>query len=153
MSKSPRCCCKGLLAQNSVWQPALALPWNSRGSCCGTRGTSPTRVGFFYTTLPIPSVSMEPFVYCAFHCRFESSSHAISMSAYLREQRRELYSRSGELQGGWLSSRKASFLEEDLKAFIACELEVCIHRFPLRQQRFKHLIICFFYHFPASAAK
>lgn len=31
--------------------------------------------------------------------RFESSSHAISMSAYLREQRRELYSRSGELQG------------------------------------------------------
>lgn len=34
------------------------------------------------------------------NCRFESSSHAISMSAYLREQRRELYSRSGELQGG-----------------------------------------------------
>lgn len=36
--------------------------------------------------------------------RFESSSHAISMSAYLREQRRELYSKSGELQGehgGW----------------------------------------------------
>lgn len=32
-------------------------------------------------------------------CRFESSSHAISMSAYLREQRRELYSKSGELQG------------------------------------------------------
>ncbi|NWT18293.1 EXOC4 protein, partial [Vireo altiloquus] len=32
--------------------------------------------------------------------KFESSSHAISMSAYLREQRRELYSRSGELQGG-----------------------------------------------------
>uniref|UniRef100_A0A8C2JTC5 Exocyst complex component Sec8 n=1 Tax=Cyprinus carpio TaxID=7962 RepID=A0A8C2JTC5_CYPCA len=31
---------------------------------------------------------------------FESSSHAISMSAYLREQRRELYSKSGELQGG-----------------------------------------------------
>lgn len=31
--------------------------------------------------------------------RFESSSHAISMSAYLREQRRELYSKSGELQG------------------------------------------------------
>ncbi|XP_035422516.1 exocyst complex component 4 isoform X2 [Cygnus atratus] len=31
--------------------------------------------------------------------KFESSSHAISMSAYLREQRRELYSRSGELQG------------------------------------------------------
>ncbi|XP_075612282.1 exocyst complex component 4 isoform X1 [Balearica regulorum gibbericeps] len=31
--------------------------------------------------------------------KFESSSHAISMSAYLREQRRELY-RSGELQGG-----------------------------------------------------
>ncbi|XP_073184965.1 exocyst complex component 4 isoform X3 [Lepidochelys kempii] len=30
--------------------------------------------------------------------KFESSSHAISMSAYLREQRRELYSRSGELQ-------------------------------------------------------
>lgn len=46
--------------------------------------------------------------YVAGHCllvypaslpRFESSSHAISMSAYLREQRRELYSRSGELQG------------------------------------------------------
>lgn len=35
-----------------------------------------------------------------FNYRFESSSHAISMSAYLREQRRELYSRSGELQGG-----------------------------------------------------
>lgn len=35
-----------------------------------------------------------------FDYRFESSSHAISMSAYLREQRRELYSRSGELQGG-----------------------------------------------------
>lgn len=34
-----------------------------------------------------------------FNSRFESSSHAISMSAYLREQRRELYSRSGELQG------------------------------------------------------
>uniref|UniRef100_A0A7M4FRT0 Exocyst complex component Sec8 n=1 Tax=Crocodylus porosus TaxID=8502 RepID=A0A7M4FRT0_CROPO len=32
--------------------------------------------------------------------KFESASHAISMSAYLREQRRELYSRSGELQGG-----------------------------------------------------
>ncbi|XP_054989889.1 exocyst complex component 4 isoform X2 [Sorex araneus] len=32
--------------------------------------------------------------------KFESSSHAISMSAYLREQRRELYSRSGELQDG-----------------------------------------------------
>ncbi|XP_064797004.1 exocyst complex component 4-like [Oncorhynchus masou masou] len=31
--------------------------------------------------------------------KFESSSHAISMSAYLREQRRELYSKSGELQG------------------------------------------------------
>uniref|UniRef100_A0A8C6P6K7 Exocyst complex component Sec8 n=1 Tax=Nothobranchius furzeri TaxID=105023 RepID=A0A8C6P6K7_NOTFU len=30
--------------------------------------------------------------------KFESSSHAISMSAYLREQRRELYSKSGELQ-------------------------------------------------------
>lgn len=34
-----------------------------------------------------------------FFSRFESSSHAISMSAYLREQRRELYSKSGELQG------------------------------------------------------
>ncbi|XP_029470961.1 exocyst complex component 4 [Rhinatrema bivittatum] len=32
--------------------------------------------------------------------RFELSSHAISMSAYLREQRRELYNKSGELQGG-----------------------------------------------------
>uniref|UniRef100_A0A665VZJ6 Exocyst complex component Sec8 n=1 Tax=Echeneis naucrates TaxID=173247 RepID=A0A665VZJ6_ECHNA len=32
--------------------------------------------------------------------KFESSSHAISMSTYLREQRRELYSKSGELQGG-----------------------------------------------------
>ncbi|XP_069485726.1 exocyst complex component 4 [Ambystoma mexicanum] len=32
--------------------------------------------------------------------KFESSSHAISLSAYLREQRRELYSKSGELQGG-----------------------------------------------------
>ncbi|XP_053321528.1 exocyst complex component 4 [Spea bombifrons] len=31
--------------------------------------------------------------------KFESSSHAISMSAYLREQRREMYSKSGELQG------------------------------------------------------
>uniref|UniRef100_A0A670ZNA9 Exocyst complex component Sec8 n=1 Tax=Pseudonaja textilis TaxID=8673 RepID=A0A670ZNA9_PSETE len=31
--------------------------------------------------------------------KFESSSHAISMSTYLQEQRRELYSRSGELQG------------------------------------------------------
>lgn len=38
------------------------------------------------------------FIYF-FNYRFESSSHAISMSAYLREQRRELYSRSGELQG------------------------------------------------------
>ncbi|XP_048466150.1 exocyst complex component 4 isoform X2 [Rhincodon typus] len=36
--------------------------------------------------------------------KFESSSHAISMSAYLREQRRELYSKSGELQEG---TRKA----------------------------------------------
>lgn len=46
---------------------------------------------------------VEPFVFC----RFESSSHAISMSAYLREQRRELYSKSGELQGeerdGWMN--------------------------------------------------
>uniref|UniRef100_A0A8C4QM51 Exocyst complex component Sec8 n=1 Tax=Eptatretus burgeri TaxID=7764 RepID=A0A8C4QM51_EPTBU len=32
--------------------------------------------------------------------RFESSSHAMSMSTYLREQRQELYSRSGELRGG-----------------------------------------------------
>ncbi|XP_030071906.1 exocyst complex component 4 [Microcaecilia unicolor] len=32
--------------------------------------------------------------------KFELSSHAISMNAYLREQRRELYSKSGELQGG-----------------------------------------------------
>ena len=38
------------------------------------------------------------WTFCVF-CRFESSSHAISMSAYLREQRRELYSKSGELQG------------------------------------------------------
>jgi hypothetical protein len=37
--------------------------------------------------------------YSVLYFRFESSSHAISMSAYLREQRRELYSRSGELQG------------------------------------------------------
>ncbi|CAG5927556.1 unnamed protein product, partial [Menidia menidia] len=39
--------------------------------------------------------------------KFESSSHAISMSAYLREQRRELYSKSGELQG-WESSKNWS---------------------------------------------
>uniref|UniRef100_UPI00358E8F40 exocyst complex component 4 n=1 Tax=Myxine glutinosa TaxID=7769 RepID=UPI00358E8F40 len=32
--------------------------------------------------------------------KFESSSHAMSMSTYLREQRQELYSRSGELRGG-----------------------------------------------------
>lgn len=38
------------------------------------------------------------WIFCVFS-RFESSSHAISMSAYLREQRRELYSKSGELQG------------------------------------------------------
>ena len=47
-----------------------------------------TQVDAIYVTKP-----------CVLHCRFESSSHAISMSAYLREQRRELYSRSGELQG------------------------------------------------------
>ncbi|KAG8440070.1 hypothetical protein GDO86_006023 [Hymenochirus boettgeri] len=34
--------------------------------------------------------------------KFESSSHAISMSAYLREQRRELYSKSGELPGEFI---------------------------------------------------
>lgn len=52
-----------------------------------------------------------------FNYRFESSSHAISMSAYLREQRRELYSRSGELQGGgeimydiWITSSAGASL-------------------------------------------
>ncbi|KAJ7402451.1 exocyst complex component 4 [Pitangus sulphuratus] len=41
--------------------------------------------------------------------KFESSSHAISMSAYLREQRRELYSRSGELQGAAVEDRDSRF--------------------------------------------
>ncbi|XP_050003915.1 exocyst complex component 4 isoform X1 [Alexandromys fortis] len=41
--------------------------------------------------------------------KFESSSHAISMSAYLREQRRELYSRSGELQGLKHSKMRVTF--------------------------------------------
>ncbi|XP_074049766.1 exocyst complex component 4 isoform X3 [Macrotis lagotis] len=40
--------------------------------------------------------------------KFESSSHAISMSAYLREQRRELYSRSGELQEREVLTHSAS---------------------------------------------
>ncbi|XP_043943253.1 exocyst complex component 4 [Protopterus annectens] len=40
--------------------------------------------------------------------KFESSSHAISMSAYLREQRRELYSKSGDLQGGHVHVDPAS---------------------------------------------
>lgn len=55
----------------------------------------------YYADMLFPLV--EPFAFC----RFESSSHAISMSAYLREQRRELYSKSGELQGeerdGWMN--------------------------------------------------
>ncbi|XP_074998512.1 exocyst complex component 4 isoform X4 [Calonectris borealis] len=42
--------------------------------------------------------------------KFESSSHAISMSAYLREQRRELYSRSGELQGWRVTLYEQNFL-------------------------------------------
>lgn len=46
------------------------------------------------------------WIYIFFNYRFESSSHAISMSAYLREQRRELYSRSGELQGMKIDSVK-----------------------------------------------
>uniref|UniRef100_A0A3B3ZG58 Exocyst complex component Sec8 n=1 Tax=Periophthalmus magnuspinnatus TaxID=409849 RepID=A0A3B3ZG58_9GOBI len=48
--------------------------------------------------------------------KFESSSHAISMSAYLREQRRELYSKSGELQDvSLLIHATSSGLREELK--------------------------------------
>ncbi|EPQ20158.1 Exocyst complex component 4 [Myotis brandtii] len=46
--------------------------------------------------------------------KFESSSHAISMSAYLREQRRELYSRSGELQASVDKRLKLSLWPQNL---------------------------------------
>lgn len=67
---------------------------------------------FFFLSRQYQShLSTSFWLYFVLFCRFESSSHAISMSAYLREQRRELYSKSGELQGeeeiikrnnGWL---------------------------------------------------
>ena len=56
------------------------------------------RIGLF-GSLEMDGTYVVPMWYSVLYFRFESSSHALSMSAYLREQRRELYSRSGELQG------------------------------------------------------
>uniref|UniRef100_A0AAY5ERX1 Exocyst complex component Sec8 n=1 Tax=Electrophorus electricus TaxID=8005 RepID=A0AAY5ERX1_ELEEL len=73
----------------SAAEPSAQLSYASTGSDFGA---------FFAKKRPVrPKQSL---------FKFESSSHAISMSAYLREQRRELYSKSGELQGelggtGW----------------------------------------------------
>ncbi|MCI4388759.1 hypothetical protein PGIGA_G00089670 [Pangasianodon gigas] len=67
----------------SAAEPSAQLSYASTGSDFGA---------FFAKKKPLrPKQSL---------FKFESSSHAISMSAYLREQRRELYSKSGELQGG-----------------------------------------------------
>uniref|UniRef100_A0A4W4DQY9 Exocyst complex component Sec8 n=1 Tax=Electrophorus electricus TaxID=8005 RepID=A0A4W4DQY9_ELEEL len=67
----------------SAAEPSAQLSYASTGSDFGA---------FFAKKRPVrPKQSL---------FKFESSSHAISMSAYLREQRRELYSKSGELQGG-----------------------------------------------------
>lgn len=96
-----------------------SLPWIRMSWSWTTSGHPTDGVGCFGDIRGwTPPVQLLPHcVFCAaFHCRFESSSHAISMSAYLREQRRELYSRSGELQGGYLTlPGKSRFLEDDLK--------------------------------------
>uniref|UniRef100_A0A7N8YHG6 Exocyst complex component Sec8 n=1 Tax=Mastacembelus armatus TaxID=205130 RepID=A0A7N8YHG6_9TELE len=67
--------------------------------------------------------------------KFESSSHAISMSAYLREQRRELYSKSGELQGengdeSRLLYRSHFFSHFLAVCFSACDLEFSVSQLP-----------------------
>uniref|UniRef100_A0A8C5TU99 Exocyst complex component Sec8 n=1 Tax=Malurus cyaneus samueli TaxID=2593467 RepID=A0A8C5TU99_9PASS len=66
--------------------------------------------------------------------KFESSSHAISMSAYLREQRRELYSRSGELQGMEIS------LGSGGKSFAGAEIPVQGLISALNLSRFQTLV-------------
>ncbi|TTG93070.1 Exocyst complex component 4 [Bagarius yarrelli] len=53
--------------------------------------------------------------------KFESSSHAISMSAYLREQRRELYSKSGELQAFRGSICPSLLLDPQRSLHSSCE--------------------------------
>lgn len=75
-----------------------------------------------------------------FFCRFESSSHAISMSAYLREQRRELYSKSGELQGEksqkrekWLTLKQLNGISDvvwsmEILADLACKYSTRLTR-------------------------
>ena len=106
MSEWPNCCCGGALARSVVHEstsvaagfgPVMGWP------VCLGQGTlgSATQTGVGHLGY---KGGHRLFGYClsvypALHSRFESSSHAISMSAYLREQRRELYSRSGELQG------------------------------------------------------
>lgn len=133
VGRRSQCHCGGALARSPFINPGLCQPtpgllWRSQ--CPGVAHwghhrleestlESVARITCLVTTWPLfPCIS----------CRFESSSHAISMSAYLREQRRELYSRSGELQGGWSNfGGKISFLEEDLK-YAACEVQVWIHR-------------------------
>uniref|UniRef100_A0A8C1LSU7 Exocyst complex component Sec8 n=1 Tax=Cyprinus carpio TaxID=7962 RepID=A0A8C1LSU7_CYPCA len=68
----------------SAAEPSAQLSYASTGGDFGA---------FFAKKKPVrPKQSLFNFLL--------SSSHAISMSAYLREQRRELYSKSGELQGG-----------------------------------------------------
>lgn len=96
-----------------------SLPWIRMSWSWTTSGHPMDGVGYFGDIRSwIPPIWLRPHCvfFAAFHCRFESSSHAISMSAYLREQRRELYSRSGELQGGYLTlPGKSRSLEDDLK--------------------------------------
>lgn len=96
-----------------------SLPWIRMSWSWTTRGHPMDGVGYFGDIRSwTPPIWLRPHCvfFAAFHCRFESSSHAISMSAYLREQRRELYSRSGELQGGYLTlPGKSRSLEDDLK--------------------------------------
>lgn len=83
--------CQKLVQQwsNFIGREWFCLPWSF---CSDMQG------GAFCLELT-GAYKKADWIYIFFNYRFESSSHAISMSAYLREQRRELYSRSGELQG------------------------------------------------------
>ena len=105
MSRRSKFCLRRAFRQEYHSQITIhgSLTW-IRTSWSWTTSERPTDgVGYFGDICSwTPPIWLLPHCvfFAAFHCRFESSSHAISMSAYLREQRRELYSRSGELQGG-----------------------------------------------------
>lgn len=99
---------RGIVNKLRVGQLSLAFLWYSKKKKshnynCYTPGnvlhTRAQQNRFFWEYIGRCHLCDLTMWYCVLHCRFESSSHAISMSAYLREQRRELYSRSGELQG------------------------------------------------------